>query len=58
MLFSWISATHGETPEVRTGKQTSLFTVLTKFDGVFGESAGKKNPFPTRMSTAWSVTPP
>jgi hypothetical protein len=52
LLFSWISATHGETPEVRTGKQTSLFTVLTKFDGVFGESAGKKNPFPTRMDTS------
>lgn len=52
LLFSWIQATHGDTAEARTGKQNALFAVLTKFDGVFGESAGKKNPFPTRMDTS------
>jgi hypothetical protein len=49
LVFSWISATHGETAEQRSGRQTALFFVLTKFDNCFSESVGKTNPFPNRM---------
>lgn len=52
LLFSWISATHGETAEQRSASQTSLFVVLTKFDTSFAESAGKKNPYPNRLRTS------
>jgi len=46
MVFSWISSTHGATPEQRARQRTALFVVLTKFDMEFEEKTGEdSNPF-------------
>ncbi len=39
-VFEWISDTHGETPEQRFGKKTTLFLALTMFDKEFEEKQG------------------
>jgi len=40
VVDEWITDTHGETPEQRTGRAVSLFLVLTKFDKEFDEKQG------------------
>jgi hypothetical protein len=41
LIENWIGLTHGEKPEDREKKQTSLFLILTKFDMEFSQGAGK-----------------
>ena len=41
MIDRWIGQTIGATPEARAQQQTSLFLVLTKFDGEFEDKAGE-----------------
>lgn len=40
VINSWVCSTHGETPEERAGKKTSLFFILTKFDMEFEDKKG------------------
>lgn len=40
VINAWINMTHGETPEDRAGKKTSLFFILTKFDMEFEDKKG------------------
>lgn len=40
VINSWVCTTHGETPEERAGKKTSLFFILTKFDMEFEDKKG------------------
>jgi hypothetical protein len=44
MVYDWIAATHGATPEQRSQQPTALFLVLTKFDMEFEEKAGEPSP--------------
>lgn len=40
VINSWVSTTHGQTPEERQGKAVSLIFVLTKFDMEFEDKKG------------------
>ncbi|MDR2801043.1 MAG: putative virulence factor [Desulfovibrio sp.] len=40
VINEWITSTHGELPEARRNKDSSLFFVLTKFDMEFEDKAG------------------
>ena len=56
MVFDWIAATHGKTPEQRANQSTSLFLVMTKFDvTAFKQAAGDgdmANRWTTRLETS------
>jgi hypothetical protein len=55
IIEDWIGLTHGEKPEERDKKATSLFLVMTKFDTEFSEGAGKStdgNRWTTRLEAS------
>ena len=54
----WLTGTHGATPEKRTGKDKSLFFILTKSDLEFEDKAGAKDVserWETRMFASMEV---
>ena len=40
VINDWITDTHGQTPELRAGRRSALFLVLTKFDMQFDKKTG------------------
>jgi hypothetical protein len=55
IIEDWIGLTHGEKPQERDKKITSLFLVMTKFDMEFSEGAGKStdgNRWTTRLEAS------
>lgn len=56
MVNGWIGQTIGATPAVRAQQRTSLFVVLTKFDGEFvdkeGEDVGSGQRWTTRLQAS------
>ena len=49
-VYEWICSTHGETPEMRAGKDPALFFVLTKMDMEFEKKAGSPS-----VETRWTT---
>jgi hypothetical protein len=49
-VSNWISDTHGGTPEERSGRENSLFFILTKSDLEFEDKAGSRD-----VSTRWDT---
>ncbi|THB64316.1 MAG: type III effector HopL1 [Desulfovibrio sp.] len=51
VIDEWVRASHGQTPETRTGKPISLYFVLTKFDMEFQEKKGATESDESRWTT-------
>lgn len=50
MIDEWLADTHGKSAEERTGREISLFFILTMFDLMLGEKGGDKGDFTTRWA--------